>query len=130
MRFGMPHAQVRRTTCKGCVAAGRAGQSDRREEYYDLALQIQGCGDLESCLERYFLPEDLTGDNKCVNGCFFSRSQQFAVAANMNLLMGTLLNVCERYFCEACGSKQDAQRTTHLDSNACPETLTLQARSK
>ena len=62
--------QVRRTTCKGCVAAGRTGQSDRREEYYDLALQIQECRDLESCLERYFLPEDLTGDNKCAIGCF------------------------------------------------------------
>ncbi len=58
--------QVRRTTCLACRAAGRSGRSDRCEEYYDLQLQIQGCHDVEDCLELYFVPEDLDGDNKCV----------------------------------------------------------------
>ncbi len=57
---------VRRTTCTGCRAAGRSGVSDRREEYYDLALQLQGCKDLDDCLERYFVPEEMDGDDKCV----------------------------------------------------------------
>jgi hypothetical protein len=33
-----------------------------------------------------------------------------------------------RYFCETCGSKQAALRTTHLDPEACPEILTIQVR--
>ena len=52
----------------GCQKAGRCGYSDRREEYQDLSLQIQGCKDLDDCLERYFLPEEMSGDNKCVPG--------------------------------------------------------------